>query len=78
MGDHEEEEEEAYCREVLLLFVLVRPPAFHPSFIPRVQVGMTKLACTPFVAASTLTPSPKQQYFAGNEKNVKGVEGGGA
>jgi hypothetical protein len=31
------------------------------SFIPRVQFGMTKLACTPFVAACTLTPSPKQQ-----------------
>jgi hypothetical protein len=44
-----------------------------------VQVGMTKLACTPFVTACTLTPSPKQQYFAGNEKKDKGVgEGEGA
>jgi hypothetical protein len=38
-------------------------PSFHPFLhsIPRVQFGMTKLACTPFVAACTLTPSPKQQ-----------------
>jgi hypothetical protein len=33
MGDHEEEEEE-YSREVLLLFLLVRPPAFLPSILP--------------------------------------------
>jgi hypothetical protein len=41
-----------------------------------VQVGMTKLTCTPFVAACTLTPSPKQQYFAGNGKKGKGGGGG--
>jgi hypothetical protein len=35
MGDHEEEEEE-YCREVLLPFLLVRPPAFLPSFLPSI------------------------------------------
>jgi len=37
---------------------------------------MTTLACTPFVAACTLTPSPKQQYFAGNEEKGKGKVGG--
>ncbi len=76
MGDHEEEEEaEEYCRG--------SPPPLPPrqtscppSFIPRVQVGMTKLACTPFVAACTLTPSRKQQYFAGNEEKGKGRKGG--
>ncbi len=39
---------------------------------------MTTLACTPFVAACTLTPSPKQQYFAGNEEKGKGKVGGPA